>query len=97
VHGGHAATLLDSACSCAVLSRLSATQAYTTLDLIVSYQGRSHATPARCAPRIVYAPWESESVSPKPVSPMGKGVCRPPQPPPCWFSSERSNHRRSEP
>lgn len=37
VHGGHAATLLDSACSCAVHSRLSASQAYTTLDLIVSY------------------------------------------------------------
>lgn len=37
VHGGYAATLLDSACGCAVHSRLSATQGYTTLDLTVSY------------------------------------------------------------
>jgi len=37
VHGGYAATLLDSACGCAVHTKLSATQAYTTLDLKVSY------------------------------------------------------------
>jgi uncharacterized protein (TIGR00369 family) len=37
VHGGYAATLLDSACGCAVHSQLTATQAYTTLDLSVSY------------------------------------------------------------
>ncbi len=37
VHGGYAATLLDSACGCAVHSRLSATQTYTTLELKVSY------------------------------------------------------------
>jgi uncharacterized protein (TIGR00369 family) len=37
VHGGYAATLLDSACGCAVHSRLSAEQAYTTLELKVSY------------------------------------------------------------
>ena len=37
VHGGYAATLLDSACGFAVHSRLSATQGYTTLDLNVSY------------------------------------------------------------
>jgi uncharacterized protein (TIGR00369 family) len=37
VHGGYAATLLDSACGCAVHSRLSATQGYTTLELKVSY------------------------------------------------------------
>jgi uncharacterized protein (TIGR00369 family) len=37
VHGGYAATLLDSACGCAVHSRLTAQQAYTTLDLNVSY------------------------------------------------------------
>jgi acyl-coenzyme A thioesterase PaaI-like protein len=30
VHGGYAATLLDSACGCAVHSRHSATQAYTS-------------------------------------------------------------------
>lgn len=37
IHGGYAATLLDSACGCAVHSKLSATQAYTTLELKVSY------------------------------------------------------------
>jgi uncharacterized protein (TIGR00369 family) len=37
VHGGYAATLLDSACGCAVHSRLSATQAYTTLELKTAY------------------------------------------------------------
>ena len=37
VHGGYAATLLDSACGCAVHTRLSATQNYTTLELKVAY------------------------------------------------------------
>lgn len=37
IHGGYAATLLDSACGCAVHSKLSATQAYTTLELKVAY------------------------------------------------------------
>jgi uncharacterized protein (TIGR00369 family) len=37
VHGGYAATLLDSACGCAVHTRLSATQAYTTLELKVAF------------------------------------------------------------
>ncbi|HTY49226.1 MAG TPA: PaaI family thioesterase [Steroidobacteraceae bacterium] len=37
VHGGYAATLLDSACGVAVHSRLTAAQAYTTLDLNISY------------------------------------------------------------
>jgi uncharacterized protein (TIGR00369 family) len=37
VHGGYAATLLDSACGCSVHSCLTATQAYTTLELKVSY------------------------------------------------------------
>lgn len=37
VHGGYAATLLDSACGCAVHSVLTAAQAYTTLELKVAY------------------------------------------------------------
>ena len=37
VHGGYAATLLDSACGCAVHSCLSETQGYTTLELKVAY------------------------------------------------------------
>ena len=37
VHGGYAASLLDSACGCAVHSKLAAGQGYTTLDLKVAY------------------------------------------------------------
>lgn len=37
VHGGYAATLLDSACGYAVYSRLAATQAFTTLELNIAY------------------------------------------------------------
>jgi uncharacterized protein (TIGR00369 family) len=37
VHGGYAATLLDSACGCAVHSKLGPTQGYTTLELKVAY------------------------------------------------------------
>jgi uncharacterized protein (TIGR00369 family) len=37
VYGGYAATLLDSACGCAVQSKLATDQAYTTLELKVSY------------------------------------------------------------
>jgi uncharacterized protein (TIGR00369 family) len=37
VHGGYAATLLDSACGCAVHSMLAANQGYTTLELKVAY------------------------------------------------------------
>ena len=37
IHGGYAATLLDSACGCAVHTRLSAAQGYTTLELKVAF------------------------------------------------------------
>ena len=37
VHGGYAATLLDSACGCAVHASLTGMQTYTTLDLKVAY------------------------------------------------------------
>lgn len=37
VHGGYAATLLDSATGCAVHSRLKPGQGYTTLELKVAY------------------------------------------------------------
>ncbi len=38
IHGGYIATLLDSAAGCAVHSMLDETQAYTTLELKVSYE-----------------------------------------------------------
>ena len=37
VHGGYAATLLDSACGVAVQSRLGPSQSHTTLELKVAY------------------------------------------------------------
>lgn len=37
VHGGFAASLLDSACGSAVHSRLTENQAYTTLELKIAY------------------------------------------------------------
>ena len=37
VHGGYAATLLDSACGCAAHTMLSASQGYTTLELKVAF------------------------------------------------------------
>lgn len=37
VHGGYAATLLDSACGIAVHTQISAAQGYTTLELKVAY------------------------------------------------------------
>ena len=37
VHGGYAATLLDSACGCAVQSQLKPGQGYTTLELKIAY------------------------------------------------------------
>ena len=37
VHGGYFASLLDSACGCAVHSKLTGQQAYTTLELKVAF------------------------------------------------------------
>ena len=37
IHGGYAATLLDSACGCAVHSKLSPAQGYTTLEIKVAF------------------------------------------------------------
>ena len=37
VHGGYAATMLDSACGCAVQSKLAGRQGFTTLELKVVY------------------------------------------------------------
>lgn len=55
VHGGYAATLLDSACACAVHSSLAAGQGYTTLELKVAYhRPLSHDTgPVRAEARII--------------------------------------------
>ena len=57
VHGGYAATLLDSACGCAVHSKLSGRQGYTTLELKIAYhRAMSEDTgPVRAEGRVVQA------------------------------------------
>lgn len=55
VHGGYAATLLDSAMGCAVHSRLSASQGYTTLELKIAYHRAMTETsgPVRAEGKVV--------------------------------------------
>ena len=55
VHGGYAATLLDSACGIAVHSMLKPDQGFTTLELKVSYlRGMNDGTgPVRAEGRVV--------------------------------------------
>jgi uncharacterized protein (TIGR00369 family) len=55
VHGGYAATLLDSACGCAVHTRLKAGQGYSTLELKVAYHKAitDQTGPMRAEGRIV--------------------------------------------
>ena len=57
VHGGVAATLLDSALGCAVHSTLDAGVGYTTVDLQVSFVRALTASvgPVRCEGRIIHA------------------------------------------
>ena len=47
VHGGYAATLLDSACGIATHSKLAAGQGYTTLELKVAYHRPMTASTGR--------------------------------------------------
>ena len=57
VHGGVAATILDSAMGCAVHSMLPAGAAYTTLDLHVRFVRAvtSKSGPLRCEGRVVHS------------------------------------------
>lgn len=50
VHGGYAATLLDTACGCAVHSTLEVGEGFTTLELKVAYHRELSDTsgPVRC-------------------------------------------------
>jgi len=55
VHGGYAATLLDSAMGCAVHTRMKAGQAYTTLELKIAYHKPLKETsgPVRAEGRVI--------------------------------------------
>ena len=57
VHGGYAATLLDSCVGCAVHSTLKAGQGYTTLELKVTYLRAvtKHTGPVRAEGQVVRA------------------------------------------
>jgi len=64
VHGGYAATLLDSACGCAVHTLLAASRTYTTIDLKVSFhralsaasgEVRAEATVLSMGSRVAFA------------------------------------------
>jgi uncharacterized protein (TIGR00369 family) len=57
VHGGYAATLLDSALGCAVHSTLPAGVGYTTVDLNVTYVRAltESSGPVRCEGKILHA------------------------------------------
>lgn len=56
VHGGYAATLLDSAMGCSIHTLLQKGQGYTTLDLRISYvRGMNEATgPIRAEGKVVH-------------------------------------------
>jgi uncharacterized protein (TIGR00369 family) len=56
VHGGYAATLLDSALGCAVHAALPAGQTYTTLEIKVSYVRAMTATtgPVRAEATVIH-------------------------------------------
>jgi uncharacterized protein (TIGR00369 family) len=55
VHGGYAATLLDSAMGCAVHTRMKAGQGYTTLELKVAYHRAmtDESGPVRAEGRVI--------------------------------------------
>ncbi len=55
VHGGYAATLLDTACGFAVMSKLTGDQSYTTIELKVSYHKAMRAStgPVRASGRVI--------------------------------------------
>lgn len=55
VHGGYAATLLDSCVGCAVHSALKAGQGYTTLELKVAYHRAmtKHTGPVRAEGKVI--------------------------------------------
>jgi len=56
VHGGYAATLLDSCMGCAIHTRLQKGQGYTTLDLRISYVRalNSASGPVRAEGKIIH-------------------------------------------
>ena len=85
MHGGYAATLLDSACGCAVHSRAQRpTQAYTTLELKVAYHKAITAKtgPVRAEGRVVSLGRRAAFAEATLTDAEGRLSPRPPRP--CW-------------
>ena len=99
VHGGVYATVLDSACGCAVHSTLPAGARYTSLDLTVKFlRGLDVAVgPVRCEGRVCTAaaarPW------PRPASPTPRAGCTRTRRAPAWCCAnpDLSGRRRPPP
>jgi len=92
VHGGYVAILLDSACGCAVHSRLTAEHAYTTLEMKISYHKTITKDTGYYGRRAMSCPRGGEQR-------LQKGDSMPRRHPHYWYSgaTPRDEHRRSSP
>ncbi len=74
VHGGLAATLLDSAMGCAVHSRLPAGEGYTTLEIKVNYirPMTSETGRVRCEAKVIHVGGRTASAEGRVVDESGK-------------------------
>jgi acyl-coenzyme A thioesterase PaaI-like protein len=73
VHGGFAATLLDSAMGLAIQSTLEPGVSQTTLEFKICSPGRSCRTPVRSRPRASFSAAAAVSALPKAGSPIVTG------------------------
>lgn len=84
VHGGYAASLLDSCMGCAIHTRLQAGQGYTTTDLRISYLRAltDKVGPVRAEGRVVHP--TARRRSPRAGCTMSTTVSTPSARPPAW-------------
>ena len=82
VHGGFAATLLDSAMSCAVHTHLKKGFGYTTVEFKVNFVRASPRRPARSSARAAASMSAAASARPSGASPTPRAGCTPTAPRP---------------
>ena len=88
VHGGYAATLLDSAMGLAIHSMLPAGTGYTTLEFKISFiKGHDQGFPAWSAPKARCSMPAAAPPPPKGASPTPRAGCWRTPPRRAWFSS----------
>src|SRR5215207_42242 len=82
VHGGLAATLLDSAMGCAVHSVLPAGAGYTTLEIKVNYVRAMTAETGevRCEARVIHVGGRTATARARCSTPRGNSTHTPPRP-----------------